>query len=85
MKNKARLLSILALGGAFLLLSHITFAAQTTITYSYDKVYRLTGASYSHDNSVTSYTYDANGNRLSMHRAISIRSATPMSCWYLYE
>lgn len=37
-------------------------AAQTTTTYEYDKLYRLTKITYGNGSSIT-YLYDANGNR----------------------
>jgi len=41
----------------------VTTTTTVTITYAYDKLYRLTSASYS-DGKVFTYTYDAVGNRL---------------------
>jgi len=41
----------------------ITTATTITITYAYDKLYRLTSAIYS-DGKVFTYTYDSAGNRL---------------------
>ncbi len=55
----------------------------TTITYTYDPLYRLTGAEYSSGDSFE-YTYDAVGNRLSETACIGV-SCTPTTTNYVYD
>src|SRR5687767_14467912 len=50
---------------AIVCLTERTFSQQTTITYTYDKLNRLTGVIHSGGASII-YTYDGAGNRTSM-------------------